>query len=322
MTLPHRFLTFVATILLVSCSKDRSIKLTPKEAPALQFSTEATNVLLQKITEKQQVFTIDENNYQVIKGKYGTRIGMYTQSFYNKNGTRITPPFQFELLEMFSAKDIILNGKSTASRGKILTTGGQIFIKATKNGQEIFSAQNLDINIPANKIDPNMRLFYGDEPANGTFDWIPVECNTIVIQDPKPQERDSCSFNSSFSIGEKGGYSIFGPKMGWINCDYFYKYTGAKTKIKLNSTTPKITEIVSFLYFYDIKSVIRVFGGLSLEVPIGQKANLICFASTTDGKIFTMFKDIEAKPDETIEIKLEESKEAKLLAYLDNLSKI
>lgn len=316
MTLPHRFLILVATILFLSCSKDRSIKLIPKEAPALQFSNEATSALLQKITEKQQVFTINENNYQVIKGKYGTRIGMYTQSFYNKNGTRITPPFQFELLEMLSAKDIILNGKSTASGGKILTTGGQIFIKATKNGQEIFSAEKLDINIPANKIDPNMRLFYGDEPANGTFDWIPVECLRT------PQERDSCSFNSSFSIGEKGGYSIFGPKMGWINCDYFYKYTGAKTKIKLNSTTPKITEIVSFLYFYDIKSVIRVEGGLSLEVPIGQKANLICFASTTDGKIFTMFKDIEAKPDETIEIELEESKEAKLLAYLDNLSKI
>jgi hypothetical protein len=320
MNLLYRFLILIAFIQIVSCSKDRSIKLSPK--PPIQFSDEATNALLKKITEKPQLFTINENNYQVIYGKHGTSIGMDTQGFFTKNGTKVVPPFQFELLEMLSAKDIILNGKSTTSGGKILTTGGQIFIKASKNGQEIFSAEKLDINIPANKIDPNMRLFYGEEPGNGTFDWIPVECNTIVIQEPRPQERDSCSLNSSFFIGEKGGYSIFGPKTGWINCDYFYKFTGPKTKIKLSSASPKITEIMSFLYFYDIKSVIRVYGGLSLEVPIGQKANLICFASTTDGKIFTMFKDIEAMPDDTIEIKLEESTEAKLVTYLENLSKL
>jgi hypothetical protein len=230
MTLPYRFLVLVATILIISCSKDRSIKLSPKAPP--QFSNEATNALLEKITEKPQLFTITGNTYQVITGKYGTRVGIYTQGFFTKNGTRVGTPFQFELLEMLSAKDIILNGKPTVSGGGMLTTGGQIFIKATKNGQEIFSEQNLEINIPANKIDLNMRLFYGDEPANGTFDWIPVECKTIVNQELERQERDSCSFNSRFFIGEKGGYSIFGPKMGWINSDYFYKFTGPKTKIK------------------------------------------------------------------------------------------
>ena len=107
-------------------------------------------------------------------------------------GLAVTGKVFVEVLLIKKKGDMVLLNKPTTSNGNMLVSGGEIFVRLLKDGQELKLAPNAKINIrfadfPTN---PNMKLFFGDESNPQQFNWIPnTNSNTdSVIAGPQMYE--------------------------------------------------------------------------------------------------------------------------------------
>ncbi|HEX8548132.1 MAG TPA: hypothetical protein VF691_14320 [Cytophagaceae bacterium] len=306
-------LSFFVMIIL-SCSKDR---ITPiaTEVPR-ERALDSTELFLASPDEVLKGFTspptskiINSSVDMPFIGTKGTKIFASDYDFIFPNGDPVIFPIKLEILELFSPKDMILNQMPTVANGRLLTTAGEVNIKAYKDGKELKLKRynNMRIEIPSSNPDASMKLFYGRTLVDGHVDWVEAEFIS----------ESDCT--SSRIIATKENYQIFPKQIGWINCDKFYSYTGAKTKIRFTSAKPQISSIVTFLYFDEIKSVVQVHGGESLDLPVGEHVKVICVASKTNGELYTYSTDFNVAPDQVVEVKLAKTTEGRFLEYLSSL---
>jgi hypothetical protein len=73
------------------------------------------------------------------------------------------------------------------------------------------------------------------------------------------------------------------------------------------------------MVFPNINSVIQVYQGKSLDIPVGEDVKIVALAQTKDGEVFAFFKDIKVEKKQTVEIDLKASTEKEVLEALDKL---
>lgn len=243
----------------------------------------------------------------------GTVVKANSYDFTFEDGRWVEYPIDIQIKELYSPMDMILNGKPTVSDGKILVTAGQVYVTATKDGKnlKLRETSQFSVSIPSNGNDREMKIFYGQEQSNGNVNW-----KLAQMQEEFLGQKDS--LQSAIFFGQNN-YEIFPSQIGWINCDKFYDYTGAKTRIKLTSTKPEIELISSFLYLDRIKSILQIWGGKSLDLPVGEHAKLICFAVTNENNLYSFIKEFNVEENQVIDIKLEKTTKEAFLEYLKNL---
>ncbi|HEX8548131.1 MAG TPA: hypothetical protein VF691_14315 [Cytophagaceae bacterium] len=306
---------FILTVL--SCSKDRitpirsDIPLSEAKDSTDEIFIASPNKILQRFAIAPTSQTINSAQDMPFIGKKGTKIFASNHDFMFPNGDYANFPIRLEILELFTPKDMILHQMPTVSNGRLLTTGGEVNVKAYKDGQELrLSPWNgMKIEIPSTDVDFSMSLFYGNTASDGTVNWVEAQF----------RDREGQDSNFSRIIPTKENYQIFPQQIGWINCDRFSSYTGAKTRIKFSSLKPKLASIVTFLYFDGIKSVAQVYGEESLEVPVGEHVKVICVASKANGDLYTYSTNFNVHQDQVVEVKLEQTTEADFLANLGSL---
>lgn len=300
-------------LLAIACSKDRSILLveetppTPAE-PQKEFVA-AKNSTFEKLGTQAQTKTIKNDNDLPFVGKQGTQIWLYTRDLKTANGGDVTYPFDIEILELFTPKDMILHQMPTVSGGKLLTTAGQIRIRAYKDGKELTlnKYNSTQITVPVNgRPDGFMKLFYGEEINGGFYDWLPADST-----------KDGA--NRGYMFANQEVYTIFPSRIGWINCDKFYQYTEAKTAITFSSAEPPLGNIIIFLYFPDLKSIMKVYNGVSGDVPVGRNVKVIALGLTKEEEYYSFFQDFNVQDKQKIEIKLTPTTKDALVKYLDSL---
>lgn len=87
------------------------------------------------IENEVQAFSFDKIEKVSFQGKYGTHVHI---DINDLSGNKvISAPITFELVEYYSATDMVLANLSTTSDGKLLETGGMINIKAYSDGNEL-----------------------------------------------------------------------------------------------------------------------------------------------------------------------------------------
>ncbi|RYU95770.1 hypothetical protein [Emticicia agri] len=298
-----------------SCSKDRSILLgdgNPEPDPVEQKDgfVAPDPTTFDKLGTQPEKKTIKSDNDLPFIGKQGTRVWLYTRDLKLPNGGAVTYPFEIEVLELFTPKDMILHQMPTVSNGRLLTTAGELLIKAYKDGQELSIANRVNstqINVPAKggRVDGFMGLFYGEELKNGVVDWVPADTS-----------RDG---QGGVIFGEQDKYTIFPSRIGWINCDKFYDFTEAKTTISFTSETPSIDKILVFLYFPDLKSVMQVYKSVSGQVPVGRNVKIVAYAVTEDEKYHSFLQEVVVADKHKVELKLTPTTKEALMKYLDGL---
>lgn len=322
----HLFLKIVIlgifAISMYSCSKDRLI---PVEVDTV---TEEVNPFKDKVFEDTRSLSVlsnaasKANKYTVNSAKdlpittaKGTKIWIYDYNLWTQQNGSVSYPFDIEIIELYTLKDMILHRKPTTSYNNMLTTGGAIYLNVRKNGNTLrvnpYSPPN--ISIPAKKVDNAMSLFYQSYDQSEQFTWAAAEIprDTVIRQDSVKRVP--------LLIAGKGTYEIFPRQFGWINCDKFASYTGEKTEVSFVSPKVGIENMAIFMVFPNISSVIQVYQGKSLNVPVGEDVKIVVVAKTKEGEVFSFFKDIKVEKQQTVEIDLKETTEKDFLTALEKL---
>lgn len=318
-------------ILLWACSKDRSIFLTPEQLkpaePVVTLKDEnflkTDESLLANLQTKLTKITITSTVQLPIIGPKGTKIWIYPNDLAKLNGTSVGYPIDVELIELYTPKDMILNRMPTVSDGRLLTTGGEIYIKASYKGEELKVSyfSNFRIEVPAKNPDTQMGLFVGQQsftsPRETPFvNWTASRDSVRLggIDSLRQKER-----YTPVLIAGKEVYQLFPTTLGWINCDKFTNFAGPKTRMKFSSAVPNIEKVFTYLYFNRIRSIMQVYGDTSGEVPVTEQVKIVCFAVTTEKDVYLFTKELSVEPDQKIDILLRKVTEAELLAYLGGL---
>ena len=185
---------FLSLFIIVGCYKEdlQTISTSKKQS--------TLTGLLKNIAPPMQSFSVSSGQTKTIVGEKGTKVTFYSNSFKKKDGTILSSgQINIVLQEMLTGPEMILAGKTTTSNGRLLVSGGQIFIKAYLGNEELLinkSARPI-VEIPTNSND-NMKLFIGNIKANdsiigdSTNDWTLVD--TIAV------DRRQDSFGKSVFI--------------------------------------------------------------------------------------------------------------------------
>ena len=95
-------------------------------------------------SKKSQFFTVKSNIETVLKGEEGTTLTIPSDCFETKTSMslrdtkQLSGVIQIEIKEFFKTSDMILSNLTTQSDGKLLETGGMIFLDAKdENGQSL-----------------------------------------------------------------------------------------------------------------------------------------------------------------------------------------
>ncbi|MCW5924692.1 MAG: OmpA family protein [Saprospiraceae bacterium] len=124
----------------------------------------------------EQLLRILPDREQQITAAKGTIIKIPPQAFVFEDGTAPTGPVELMVREAFSPSDFVLQNLTTLSDGRILQTGGMVYIGAQADGKPLRLAEgaSLTVALPTRRADPNMELFYGETNPDNSINWLPT----------------------------------------------------------------------------------------------------------------------------------------------------
>jgi len=198
--LPMALLGMIALCTVLSCKKTET-KITPvTPVPSL-------NTLFSGFRYTPQSFTVAAGKDVTVFGTvHGTVLHFYPNSFRNAKGEVITSgSIDLQLTELYTPADIIRNRITTMMpTGEILQSAGQVLMKATMNGQEVYT---WGYGIGFKQHDTStalMGLFYGSTGKNDSVvTWAqseaPVNHGTQRVTSPinggtSTSKTDTCFF--------------------------------------------------------------------------------------------------------------------------------
>ena len=149
--------------------------------------------------------------------------------------------------------DIIRMGTPTISDGRLLVSGGEFFIRLTKDGNELHLAQNghASIQYDDSPTSSLMNIFNGEDTNPIAFNWLP----------------NMDSLNSGVFPLNQSTYDILTNQLHWINCDYFYDTTGIPRTIVSAGLPSNYTNAntVAYTVFNDMRSVVGMYGNATTK---------------------------------------------------------
>lgn len=310
---------FLLALVSTACLTFTGCKKNNEESPA---PTSTIKDFFDKTEVKSQTFTIDTDNGQSsITGNQGTKVTFPANAFITSNGTPVTGAVSIELKEIYNKSDMVLSDRPTMSNGRILISGGEIFIGATANGQELRLATNTNILIelaPTTTVDTTMGLFTGTE-TDSIFNWTPVDIDTTASRD------DSLWYVSDPGYYYDPSHYVFAiSTLGWINCDRFNPQETTYMHVTCHGEpTPSATKV--YLIFKNLNSVAQLhyewgankyYSGMA---PIGEQVTIVAFG-IKDNKEYFATKEITISNDLNVNLDLVASSTEDIQTVLKSLN--
>lgn len=300
----HLSLLIVSALIffISSCSKQR-IEMNEYESP---------NDFMYNNRPEEQTFILNGDSGGPIIGNQNTHLWMDSSIFMYPNGNNVSYPIIIKLIEIYKPKDMELYAMPTVAQGNLLVTAGEIRVRAFKDNDELVlkPGKVYAAKTPAQNLVPQMSIFYGKE-VGVIIDWM--DNASDVSSSPGV---DALEFIQPDTAEY---YSLLVPVMGWINCDYFYDSPNPLTTITFESDDDDLTNVMKFLYFPDIKSVMQVYENNGVNVPIGSTVKVLCFAQNSSGSMFHYYEQITVAENQTVNVTMSEISETDLLTLMDGL---
>ena len=293
-TLRSLALAALLSLTFINCSKDRI------QPPLNTYGS--LNQFYNTYKQPEQEYIISQDGQCPLIALNGLKLCMGRQQLMMPNGDSVQLPYSIKIIELYTPKDMILYNMPTVSGGDLLTTGGEIRVRAFKGTDElqVRPGQSYLAQVPATNPTSSMGMFYGVDNS-GVIDWLPDTMSTIHVDT------------------SNNYYNLFPSYTGWINCDYFYNYTGNKTQITFTSNTDDLTNVAKFLWFPNINSLVQVYGNTSGDVPVGETVKIICFAADSQGAMYSFYQEITIGNNQSVDVTMAATTEAAVLTLMDNL---
>jgi hypothetical protein len=247
-------------------------------APALNDTTIAINQLFKNLVAKPEVKTVNLATGGTYTFANGCTIRLAANACTGGNGQVATGAAQIEVILIKSRGDMVQYRMETVSDGKLLESGGQLFVRVSQNNQELNLASNqaitINYTIPSS---PNgtMKIFNGIEGSDGRVNWVlnrDSAANNVVAR------RDS--FSNDYL------YGLTCNRLRWINCDYFRSDTAnlVKYHVQMADSFTNVNTSV-FTVFRNLNAMIALQGDSTTRkfgvpngyrgVPAGSAATLV-----------------------------------------------
>lgn len=292
----------VVFMFISSCSKQR-IEMNEYESP---------NDFMYNNRPEEQTFVLNGDSGGPIIGNQNTHLWMDSSIFMYPNGNDVSYPIIIKLIEIYKTKDMELYAMPTVAQGSLLVTAGEIRVRAFKDNDELVlkPGKVYPALTPAANPTPQMSIFYGKEVGN-IIDWM----------DNASDVSSNAGIDALEFIQPDSGefYGLLVPVMGWINCDYFYDSPDPLTSITFESDDDDLTNVMKFLYFPDIKSVMQIYETSGTNIPIGSTVKVLCFAQNSSGSMFHYYEQLTVAANQTVNVTMTEISEADLLTLMDDL---
>ncbi|MGB8194701.1 MAG: OmpA family protein [Chitinophagaceae bacterium] len=162
----------------------------PKETPAI---VENIRELYNQLGPPPQRFCINPKKDTSIRCAQGTVIYIKANSILPVSDCN-NACISFQVKEVFTKADMILNNLSTTSNGAIIETQGMILTEAFDckgNSLQLAKGKDIIIMVPTDSINPSAVIFKGDRGQDSIMNWI-VDDNAPLSNFSLP-ELDICA---------------------------------------------------------------------------------------------------------------------------------
>lgn len=267
------FFLVIITVVFTSCQKDTDIFI-PNTTVGLDTNWVSATTDQSPINQVKKLLapsvlsdSIDATIGGTLQTSQGLTVIVLPQSLLLGNGQLATGKIYIETILIKQRGDMILMDKPTTSNGRILISGGEIFIRIRKENEELHLDPGKGIYIKYNDAGASslMRLFYGDESNAERFNWVQSTSNT----------------QSAIGVTSQG-YELFCQQLRWINCDYFADTTAGRITVTASLPADYTNANTSvYLVFKDLKAVAGMYGDIttkkfsSSKVPSGKAAIVV-----------------------------------------------
>jgi hypothetical protein len=310
----------ILTALLLMVVFLQACKDKKNDVPAPTSTSNTISDFIKRNTTASQNFTVNVSNSDTtITGQKGTIVKIPKNAFVTLNGQPVNGGVKIELKEIFSKAEMVLSSIPTISDGKLLISGGEVYINATTvNGEplKIDSMRTPTVQVPNNNNpQAGMTLFTGVQNGN-TFNWKPVQVDTTSqTYNPKDSIRNYQHLPSFF---QQDIYYVFTlQNFGWTNCDRFWNVPNV-TSIKVDCQ--KFNSFANvYVVFKNLQCVMQLpllpDGTLYISnsdgytnMPVGEEITIIAVALENSKSYYTM-KDLTITKDLSVALDLTEANE-------------
>lgn len=191
-----------------------------------------------------------------------------------KNGQPVTGQVNIEYIEIFKRSEMFLTNKLTmglnGSEKQLLNSGGEFYINATQNGEQLTLNCLIHLEVPTLLTGGTvlqMDAFTGNLDSNGNIIW---ELAPMI-------ERWQASLSSD---ANQDAYNALLTNFGWFNFDYFQNSSSGTTTITAN--VPEGYGNGNSLILIATKNIPNSLGSIGGEYPIGLECHLIFVSEKND----------------------------------------
>jgi hypothetical protein len=285
---------------------------------------ERADAFMERHAIPTQTFTGNAATGFMITGAKGTTINFAANALVDGSGNPVTGNVTITLKEVLSKKDVIFSGMFTESNGQLLESGGELLVKAQKDGVDVFinpqmKENGVRVEVPKVMNDQDMGLFVQEKRPQGGG-------NTGGGQQPQNPGTWVPAPYYPFGNGPNS-YSFTLPGFTWVNCDKFYNNPNPKTTI---TTLPdfqdnnQVTDLQVMLVFKDIATVITLpfdytlqkFQSYQNSLPIGLQADLVIIGKDSDGHLQFGAQEVTISANLHIDAPIKKSTQAEVDAFL------
>lgn len=290
--LKNLFFSLVVLFLIASCETNDDMDIDPVN-PDIETmilgGIEFENSITEARENSVQNFTVSADSGGLIIGEQGTQIYFPPGGFEFLGGEAASGDVDIQLIEIYDRASMLkqqvpTNGQQANGDVVTILSGGEFFINATSNGNQLAPATDFTLTAPTDDFDPEMTVFIPRDCQDINCDVVWEEDEDAEVNGGEIQNEDG-TWTSAY-VAPLNGF-------GWTNLDKWWSYAGPKTMVYVDvpegfdNTNSGVYvsydgEPNALAYFDTYDETLEMFTEHYGQMPIGLEVHFI-FVSVQNG---------------------------------------